>query len=400
MRNFFSHHLRPTAGRAALVIWASGLLLLALCSLWAMRADREAARERLAVQARNTAVQLAALLAVPAWDVDELSARTIVMAAMEDERIYAIQVQTLQGMLEGQRRNYQWEPVPWDDEMAEDAVAGLSPLRVEGRPVGTVQVYVAPRVSQEEAALVARRELWRFALSAAFWTAGLAVVSRLRRGRRPEAASGGHMPGMLGMPDTVGTPDISHMPGTSGIADICGLCGSPVTPGTPATVGTPATAGMPGTSTEAEMAQPALSGIAAQAEACPNAACGPTTDSRDAEELAALLPHAAGEIISPALGLAFMRRHDHVWQITAGMFRHCFAHAPGLMSRLYEEGDSVSLCRLGYLLERAAPCFGAERLAGAAKDMQTALHGPDGLRATLAVEECVLALDEVLDSLR
>lgn len=394
MRKIFSHHLRPTAGRAALVIWASGLLLLVLCSLWAMRADRESARERLAVQARNTAVQLAALLAVPAWDVDELSARTIVMAAMEDERIYAIQVQTLQGMLEGQRRNYQWEPVPWDDEMAEDAVAGLSPLRVEGRPVGTVQVYVAPRVSQEEAALVARRELWRFALSAAFWTAGLAVVFRLRRGRRPEAASGGHMPGM---PDTVGTSDISQIAGTSGISDICALCGSPVTPAIP---GTPATAGMPGTATEVEMAQSALSGTAAQAEACPSAPYGPTPENRAAEELAALLPHAAGEIISPALGLAFMRRHDHVWQITAGMFRHCFAHAPGLMSRLYEEGDSVSLCRLGYLLERAAPCFGAERLAGAAKDMQTALHGPDGLRATLAVEECVLALDEVLDSLR
>lgn len=355
MRNFFSSHLRLTPGRAALTIWAAGLLLLALCSLWAMRADREAARERLAVQARHTAVQLAALLAVPAWDVDELAARTIVMAAMEDERIYAIRVQTSQGMLEGQRRNYQWEPVPWDDEMAEDAVAGLSPLLVEGRPVGTVLVYVAPRVSHEETALAARRELWRFVLSAAFWTAALVVVFRLRRGRRPEGPAAAHM------------------------------------------AGTPA---MPATPAEEEIPQAAESGTAAQAEACPCTADCPTPESRDVAELEALLPHAAGEIISPALGLAFMRRHDHVWQITAGLFRHCFAHAPGLMSRLYEEGDSVSLCRLGYLLERAAPCFGAERLAGAAKDMQTALHGPDGLRATLAVEECVLALDEVLDSLR
>ena len=98
-KNFPLNLLRVTPGRAALIIWASGLLLLALCSLWAMREDREAARERLTVQARNTAVQLSALLAVPAWDVDELAARTIVMAAMEDERIYAVKVQTPQGML-------------------------------------------------------------------------------------------------------------------------------------------------------------------------------------------------------------------------------------------------------------------------------------------------------------
>ena len=42
----------------------------------------------------------------------------------------------------------------------------------------------------------------------------------------------------------------------------------------------------------------------------------------------------------------------------------------------------------------------AERLAAAARDMQTALHCPDRERATLAVEECVLALEAVLDALR
>lgn len=361
MKKNFSQNLRITPGRAALAIWASGLLLLALCSLWAMREDSEAARERLAVQARNTAVQLSALLAVPAWDVDELAARTIVMAAMEDERIYAVKVQTPQGMLEGQRRNYQWEPVPWDDEMAEDAVAGLSPLRVEGRPVGTVQVYVAPRVSQEETALAARRELWRFALSSILWTAALAVVFRLRRGRGAE---------------TVHVADMPPVPPVSAEAE---------------------TAQADGVFAGSERVLP---GTAGRAGACPCGTDRPTPENGNDEGLEGLLPNAAGEIVSPVLGLAFMRRHDHVWQVTAGLFRHCFAHAPGLMSRLYETGDSISLCRLGYLLEKAAPCLGAERLAGAAKNMQTALHGPDGLRATLAVEECVLALDEVLDSLR
>lgn len=350
--------LRVTPGRAALIIWASGLLLLALCSLWAMREDREAARERLAVQARNTAVQLSALLAVPAWDVDDLAARTIVMAAMEDERIYAVKVQTPQGMLEGQRRNYQWEPVPWDDEMAEDAVAGLSPLRVEGRPVGTVQVYIAPRESREETALAARRELWRFVLSGVLWTAALAAVFRLRRARRPE---NGQATGLF--------------PVAAG-AEVPQSEGAPSVP------------------------QPRLSEAAEQTEVFPCTVAVDAPGSGDGESLEPLLPNTAGEIVSPALGLAFMRRHDHAWLVAAGLFRYSFAHAPSLMSRLYEEGDSTALCRLGYLLEKAAPCLGAERLTGAAKAMQTALHGPDGLRATLAVEECVLALDEVLDSLR
>ena len=111
-------------------------------------------------------------------------------------------------------------------------------------------------------------------------------------------------------------------------------------------------------------------------------------------------PLEAGEVVSPALGLAFMRRHDHAWQITAGLFRHSFAHGPELMGRLYAAGDAAALCRLGDLLERAAPCLGAERLGAAARDMQTALHCPDRERATLAVEECVLALEAVLDALR
>lgn len=79
------------------------------------------------------AAQLAALLSLPAWELDELAARTIVMAAMADESIYAIKVQSNKGMLEGQRRNYRWEPVPWDDEIPENSVQGMNPLKMEGR---------------------------------------------------------------------------------------------------------------------------------------------------------------------------------------------------------------------------------------------------------------------------
>lgn len=145
----------------------------------------------------RTAAQLAALLSLPAWELDELTARTIVMAAMEDDSIYAVKVQTKRGMLEGQRRNYQWEPVPWDDEIAENTVQGMNPLKMEGRTVGSVEVYLSPRLSAEEQALTARREVWRFALAALFWTGALLLLlwhwgdlARLRRllARKADAA--------------------------------------------------------------------------------------------------------------------------------------------------------------------------------------------------------------------
>ncbi len=355
-----SQRAKIASGRLLLAIWCAGLLALLLPALWTVREEREAARERLAIEARNTAVQLSALLAVPAWDVDELAARTIVMAAMENESIYAIKVQTPQGMLEGQRRNYQWEPVPWDDEIDEGAVSGVSPLRVEGRPVGTVEVYVSPRVSQEGAALAARRETWRFVLSFLCWTAALAFMWRTRLQRDATGGGGGQSVPRREPEDSLALAAT----GAEALSEEAAPCGQIQTE-----QGSPCDGG----------------GVAA----------------RDDEPIGPLsAPLAAGEVASPALGLAFMRRHDHAWQVTAGLFRHSFAQGPELMGRLCAAGDDAALCRLGDLLERAAPCLGAERLAAAARDMQTALHCPDRERATLAVEECVQALDAVLDALR
>ena len=379
-----SQRAKIASGRIVLAMWCAGLLALLLPALWTVRAEREAARERLAVEARNTAVQLSALLAVPAWDVDELAARTIVMAAMEDESIYAVKVQTPQGMLEGQRRNYQWEPVPWDDEIDEEAVSGLSPLRVEGQPVGTVEVYVSPRVSQEGAALTARRETWRFALSFLCWTAALAFLwrTRLQRGATGDATGeGGAQSPLRREPKDVPLADVSP-------AD--------VSPDDAPPDDAPAVAAT-GAEALSETAAPCGQVQAVRVSPCR----GDGMDAPGAESSEPpSAPLEAGEVVSPALGLAFMRRHDHAWQVTAGLFRHSFAQGPELMGRLYAAGDVAALCRLGDLLERAAPCLGAERLAAAARDMQTALHCPDRERATLAVEECVLALDAVLDALR
>ena len=374
-----SQRAKIASGRLLLAIWCVGLLALLLPALWTVREEREAAQERLAVEARNTAVQLSALLAVPAWDVDELAARTIVMAAMEDESIYAIKVETPKGMLEGQRRNYQWEPVPWDDEIDEEAVSGVSPLRVEGQPVGTVEVYVSPRVSQEGSALTARRETWRFVLSFLCWTAALAFLWRTCLQREALCEGGGqHAP-----PHAPEDAPCDSTPRDDAPRDDVPSEDAP--------------------DLAARRAE-ALSEAAAPSAQVQTDEVGPRDGGAPAPGHASIQPLsaslAAGEVVSPALGLAFMRRHDHAWQVPAGLFRHSFAQGPELMGRLYAAGDNAALCRLGDLLERAAPCLGAERLAAAARDMQTALHCPDRERATLAVEECVQALQAVLDALR
>ena len=108
---------------------------------------------------------------------------------------------------------------------------------------------------------------------------------------------------------------------------------------------------------------------------------------------------AAGAVISAELGRAFLLRKPEAWRITAGLFDRTFAHAPGLLLRLYAADDAENLCRLGRILEKAAPCVGAERLASAAHAMQWAVTDSNAASAAQAVEECVLALREVLGAL-
>lgn len=322
----------------ALAAWAGGMLLFLLLGLWSLDSSRQDVENRLSSEAGRMAAQLAALLSLPAWELDELTARTIVMAALEDDSIYAVKVQTKQGMLEGQRRNYQWEPVPWDDEIPENTVQGMNPLKMEGRTVGSVEVYLSPRLSEEELALAARREVWRFGLAALFLTGILSLLlwhwgdlARVRRllarrlaGEEPGPAPGNAENLALGLrPRSLG--------------------GDP----------------------------PAAS---AEAAAAPVAVC-------------------------PSLGRSFQRKHQEAWQVTAGLFRQTFAPAPGLLGRLYADGETAALCRLGQMLEKAAPCLGAARLTKAARHMQAALNDPWCETSALAVEECITALEEVLAAL-
>lgn len=334
-----SHISHATRRWLALAVWAASLLLFLFLALWNVNAGRRDAENRLISEAGRMAAQLAALLSLPAWELDELTARTIVTAAMEDDSIYAVKVQTRRGMLEGQRRNYQWEPVPWDDEIEEDSIQGMNPLKMEGRTIGSVEVYLSPRLNAEEQALAARREVWRFSLTALFCTGVLFLLlwhwgdlARLRRHLARAAAHG---------------PDAKQEDKTENI--VLGLSRRP--------------------------------------------------DDSGASPPAAGEPLAPGEIVNPALGRAFQRKHPGAWRVTVGLFRQTFSAAPELMSRLYADGEAAALCRLGQVLEKAAPCLGAERLGQAAQAMQAALNDPQCETTALDVETCVKALEEVLAAL-
>ena len=349
-----SHVLRR---RLALAVWVAALLLFLLLGVWNVNEDRQEAENRLGSEAGRTAAQLAALLSLPAWELDELTARTIVMAAMTDESIYAIKVQTPRGMLEGQRRNYQWEPIPWDDEIAENSVQGMNPLKMEGRPVGSVEVYLSPRITDEDLAQKARREVARFCLSALFSTLVLLALlwhwgdlARLKALLLERTAPRG----------------------TASGADPAG-------------------------SAPAASSEPGLADIFESVSAGDNTARSHVAQSGSAAPLSEDV--AAGAVVSAELGRAFLLRRPEAWRVTAGMFGRTFAPAPDLLLRLYSLEDADNLCRLGRILEKAAPCVGAERLASAAHAMQWAVNDSNAASAAQAVEECVLALREVLGAL-
>lgn len=182
-RNRFSRQINQMSNLSlsarasiALAIWAIGLVVFFGLALWNIEISRHDADNRLLSEAGRTAAQIAGLLSLPGAHPDSMSARAIVVAAMEDERVYAIKIQTRHGILEGQRRNYLWEPVAWDDEIAENCVQGVNPVKIGGRPDGLVEVWLSPRGNREEAGMLAGRERSRFFALAALWTLALILV--------------------------------------------------------------------------------------------------------------------------------------------------------------------------------------------------------------------------------
>ena len=112
------------------------------------------------------------------------------------------------------------------------------------------------------------------------------------------------------------------------------------------------------------------------------------------------MPEEEGPVvISADLGRSYQRTHPESWRVTAGLFRQTFERGPRVLTRLYEENELAGLCRLGQTLEKAAPCLGAERLSETARAMQTALNDPQCETQATAVENCSVALREVLTAL-
>lgn len=179
----FLFRYNTSANRNAFLLWTLLATLLMALTAWQLHATRMDALQRLHGDAQRMAVRSAQILAVPAWEVNEVSARSIIMAEMEDSRVYAMVVHDRQGFLEGQRRNEHWEPVPWDDLVPDSMVEAHCPLLLEEQPVGSVQVYLSPRLLEEDIFALWWREMARFALSLTAVT--LVLGSYMWRNRRP-----------------------------------------------------------------------------------------------------------------------------------------------------------------------------------------------------------------------
>lgn len=337
---------------AALGIWGLGVLLLVLQVVWGVSAVRRDVESRLISEAGRAAAQVAGLLSQPAWEMDELAVRTVIMSVMEDARIYGIMVQTRQGFFDGMRRNYQWEPVPWDDEITEHAVQGMSQLSMEGQFIGKVEVYLSRREAAAEIRAGRDRELWQGALWLVYLTAALLALygywGDLAHARRWAYARWQMLRGNEGAPS-----------GETAAA-------APRTP--PIRLGLSPVDGEEAPETDKD------------SKAGPPVEEGPV-------------------VISPELGRSYQRSHPESWRVTAGLFRQTFERGPLVLTRLYEENELAGLCRLGQTLEKAAPCLGAERLSETARAMQTALNDPQCETHATAVENCSVALREVLTAL-
>lgn len=318
----------------ALAIWAMGLLLFIALGLWNMKDSQENTENRLLGEAGRIASQLAALVSLPTREPDEGIARAIVAGAMEDDHIYAVKIETRNGVKEGQRRNYLWEPILWDDEIAENCIQGMTPLKYDGKTVGSVEVWLSPRQINEEETQIFGHETTRFVILAFFWTAALLLLlwsfGELRRFRRQLAVK------------TV----IAKKSQTD--------------------------------------EQPVIFRLAEDKS---------SKGEGDATEDA--IKNACDQVA----GRIYQRKNPESWHVTAGLFRQTFSRAPELMSMLYSNSEFAGLCHLGRMLEKAAPCLGADKLFDAARHMQAALNDPESLQRASSVEECAKALEDVLASL-
>ncbi|MDE5831980.1 MAG: hypothetical protein K2H64_03190, partial [Desulfovibrio sp.] len=165
-----AHSAHYKKSMIALLFWAIGLFFFLGVWQHSYSTAQKDAESRLLNEAGNLAAQLARLLAAPENSMDETAIRAIIAGAMEDESVYAVKAENNDGDVIGSRRNYMWEPAPWDDEIAEDCVQGSNTLKYGGRTVGKIEVWISMRRAREELSIFAGREAWKLFYSCFLWT--------------------------------------------------------------------------------------------------------------------------------------------------------------------------------------------------------------------------------------
>ncbi|MBR6468468.1 MAG: hypothetical protein IKT16_09990 [Desulfovibrio sp.] len=169
-------HIKTQAGRrlaGAILVWLAAIGIACFMGFAEERLVRDVLDQELAAEAARSATGIGAVASMPGWTMDETLARSLVMRVMEDRRLYAVVIRAEDRMLEGQRRGRRGL-APWDDEMTEETVQGMSIMRgPDGDEVGTVEVYLPTRLVSAQMEEVRRAVYARTALWVVFATAAL-----------------------------------------------------------------------------------------------------------------------------------------------------------------------------------------------------------------------------------
>lgn len=156
-----------------ILIWMAGILVFLCLGIWNFYTAEKDTENRLLGEAGRIAAQLSSLVAQYPDLTNSVQIRSMIAGVMEDENIYAVKVILREGISEGWRRNYLWEPIVWDDEIAENCIQGMTPLRKDGKTVGAVEIWLSPRQIDEEEQKLFSHERTRFLILAIFWTLAL-----------------------------------------------------------------------------------------------------------------------------------------------------------------------------------------------------------------------------------
>lgn len=332
----------PSRRLFAITIWAIGLAIFALLGWWNVVSEEREAENRLVGEATRAAGELARLLTLSQWEIDKFTANAVIEGVMEDERIYAVKISLNDHMLNGQRRNYLWEPIAWDEEIPEHSIQGMNPIKMGGEIIGAVEVWLSPRLMREENSLLAWREVWRMAIITLIWTVVLILV-------------------LWQWGDLVKIKNLIKPAAENEVLK--------------------------------DEEEPIILGLSQNIDDKPSNVQTKISSQIEPDNNIIYTP------VDQRVGRDYQKKHPETWKIVTGLFRQTFSSAPELMSRLYSDGEYPGLCHLGRNLELAAPCIGAGALQEKSRLMQNALNNPENVGTALAVEQCVSALEEVLDAL-